>query len=107
MLPPPNYMVQFNSWLINVEGRIDGFTLADADNEVHPNPMFGHEAQVYKRTREPVYDPIDFMPVGYNTPLDFSFTTGTFIIVPPNKIIGDKEGGMVEDSEKYGEILSN
>ncbi|MCK4929375.1 MAG: hypothetical protein KAR76_06525, partial [Methanosarcinales archaeon] len=35
MLPPPNYVVQFNSWLINVEGRIDGFTLVDADNEVH------------------------------------------------------------------------
>ena len=42
VLPPPNYVVQFNSWMINVEGRIDGFTLMDADNEVHPNPMFGH-----------------------------------------------------------------
>jgi hypothetical protein len=107
VLPPPNYVVQFNSWMINVEGRIDGFTLLDVDNEVHPNPMFGHEAQVYKRTRERVYDIIDFTVVGYNNPIEFSFTTGTFIIVPPNKFIGDKEGGLIEESEKYGDILSS
>ena len=105
MLPPPNYVVQFNSWLINVEGRIDGFTLIDADNEVHPNPMFGHEAQVYKRKREPVYDPINLLPIGDNLPIEFGFTTGTFIIVPPNKFIGDKEGGNIEESEKFGEII--
>ncbi|NOR48065.1 MAG: hypothetical protein GQ533_08480 [Methanosarcinaceae archaeon] len=57
VLPPPNYMVQFNSWMINVEGRIDGFTLVDADNECHPNPMFGHEAQIYVRKKFNVEDP--------------------------------------------------
>jgi hypothetical protein len=106
VLPPPNYMVQFNSWMINVEGRIDGFTLMDADNEVHPNPMFGHEAQIYTRKRQPVYDPSNLLPVGDNLPIEFSFTTGTFIIVPPNKLIGDREGGITEDSEDYGNIFT-
>jgi hypothetical protein len=106
VLPPPNYVVQFNSWMINVEGRIDGFTLVDADNEVHPNPIFGHEAQIYTRKRQPVYDPSNLLPVGDNLPIEFSFTTGTFIIVPPNKLIGDREGGIKEDSEDYGNIFT-
>ncbi|MBC2698067.1 MAG: hypothetical protein HF975_08795 [ANME-2 cluster archaeon] len=106
VLPPPNYVVQFNSWMINVEGRIDGFTVVDADNEVHPNPMFGHEAQIYTRKRQPVYDPSNLLPVGDNLPIEFSFTTGTFMIVPPNKLIGDREGGITEDSEDYGNIFT-
>ena len=106
VLPPPNYMVQFNSWMINVEGRIDGFTLVDADNECHPNPMFGHEAQVYKREEYTVFDPYDFTKIGENQPIEFSFTTGTFIIVPPGvKGIGDRLGGTIESSSEYGNIL--
>jgi hypothetical protein len=106
VLPPPNYVVQFNSWVINVEGRIDSFTLIDADNEVHPNPIFGHEAQMYKREDIRVRDPILQHYIGYDTPIKFNFITGTFITTPPNKFIGDKEGGIVEKSEKYGEIIS-
>jgi len=106
VLPPPNYVVHFNSWMINVEGQIDGFTLVDADNEVHPNPMFGHEAQVYRREDRMVVDPYDFIKIGENTPIEFSFTTGTFIIVPPGlRGVGDKSGGMNETSLRYGKIL--
>jgi len=111
VLPPPNYMVQFNSWMINVEGRIDEFTLVDADNEVHPNPMFGHEAQVYKRKIDTVYDPITNIPIGLNHPVKFKFDTGTFIAVPPTgKSIGDKDGYnnlellFGETSSEYGKI---
>jgi len=107
VLPPPNYVVQFNSWMINVEGRIDGFTLMDADNEVHPNPMFGHEAQVYKRVDDAIEDPAnDYIKIGYNTPIEFSFSTGTFIAVPPTgRPIGDRLGGLTETSSEYGNIL--
>jgi hypothetical protein len=106
VLPPPNYVVQFNSWMINVEGRMDGFTVVDADNECHPNPMFGHEAQVYKREEHIIYDSFDLTLVGENTPIEFTFTTGTFIAVPPTgKPIGDRLGGITETSSKYGDIL--
>jgi hypothetical protein len=107
VLTPPNYMVQFNSWMINVEGRIDGFTLVDADNECHPNPMFGHEAQVYRRKNEAIEDPTnDYIRIGYNTPIEFSFSTGTFIAVPPTgRPVGDRLGGLTETSSEYGNIL--
>ena len=107
VLPPPNYVVQFNSWMINVEGRIDGFTVVDADNECHPNPMFGHEAQVYLRTDYAIEDPSnDYIRIGYNTPIEFSFSTGTFIAVPPTgRPIGDRLGGITETSQEFGEIL--
>ncbi|MCG7848307.1 MAG: hypothetical protein MIO93_03900, partial [ANME-2 cluster archaeon] len=107
VLPPPNYVVQFNSWMINVEGRIDGFTLQDVDNEVHPNPMFGHEAQIFKRTNDVVEDSSsNYEIIGRNIPIGFSFTTGTFIAVPPaGKPIGDQLGGYTETSSEYGSIL--
>ena len=107
VLPPPNYVVQFNSWMINVEGRIDEFTLFDVDNECHPHPIFGHEAQVYRRTKFNVEDPSNnFIKIGFNTPIEFKFTTGTFIAVPPSpKGIGDRSGGIDESSPEFGNIL--
>jgi hypothetical protein len=106
VLPPPNYVVQFNSWMINVEGRIDGFTLVDADNEVHPNPMFGHEAQVFKRNKFRTRDPTSDSIIGENLPIEFSFSTGTFIAVPPTgRPIGDRLDGLTETSSEYSNIL--
>jgi len=106
VLLPPNYVVQFNSWMVNVEGRIDDFVLTDADNEVHQNPVFGHEAQVYRRTDFAIEDPSnDYIRIGYNSPIEFNFTTGTFIAVPPSgKSIGDQLGGYKESSSEYGNI---
>ncbi len=43
--------------------------------------------------------------IGDNLPIKFSFTTGTFILVPPGKTIGDKEGGINEESPYFGKIL--
>lgn len=107
VLPPPNYVVQFNSWMINVEGRIDTFILQDVDDEVHPNPLWGHEAQIYLRTDDAIEDSTNnYIRIGYNTPIEFSFSTGTFIAVPPTgKPIGDRLGGIIETSSEYGEIL--
>jgi hypothetical protein len=106
-LPPPHYVVHFNSWLIDVEGRIDDFLIFDADNVCHPNPMFGHEWQVYRRTDYAVEDPAnDYIKIGDNTPMEFKFTTGTFIIVPPGpRGIGDKSINFEESSSQFGKIL--
>ena len=92
VLPPPHYVVHFNTWLIDVEGRIDDFLIFDADNVCHPNPMFGHEWQVYQRGKKVITDPATGEDIGFNTPITFSFSTGTFIAVPGGKIegVGDK-----------------
>ncbi|KAF5430610.1 hypothetical protein C5S42_00155 [Candidatus Methanomarinus sp.] len=107
VLPPPHYVVHFNSWMIDVEGRIDDFLIFDADNVCHPNPMFGHEWQVYRRTDYAVEDPAnDYIKIGDNTPMEFKFTTGTFIIVPPGpRGIGDKSINFEESSSQFGKIL--
>jgi len=93
--------------MINVEGRIDGFTLFDVDNECHPHPIYGHEAQVYRRKNEAIEDSTnDYIRIGYNTPIEFSFSTGTFIAVPTTgRPIGDISGGITETSSEYGNIL--
>jgi hypothetical protein len=106
VLPPPHYVVHFNSWMIDVEGRIDDFLIFDADNVCHPNPMFGHEWQVYRRMREFVYDTSNNMSqIGSNKPLEFKFTTGTFIMVPPGpRGVGDGLK-LNEVSSQYGNIL--
>ncbi len=75
------------------------FELIDADNEVHPNPIFGHEAQVYVREEDTVYDSTNNnLPIGDNLPIKFSFTTGTFIAVPPGKYIGDDFAHVLEET---------
>ncbi len=89
-----------------MEGRIDEFTLFDVDNECHPNPIYGHEAQMYKRMDDMVEDPVNNKKIGKNIPIEFEFTTGTFIAVPPGpKGIGDRSGGIDESSQEFGKIL--
>ena len=90
------WIMTFGAWEINVEGEFVKFELIDADNEVHPNPIFGHEAQVYIRMFKTIKDPVSESFIGTNTPINFSFTTGNFIAVPPGKLgVGDKEGGYI------------
>ncbi|MBU3966654.1 MAG: hypothetical protein KKG76_04650 [Euryarchaeota archaeon] len=100
VLPSMNpWIIQTNAWKIEVQGKINKFELLDADNEVHPNPIFGHEAQVYVREEKPVLDPLtNNRRIGNNLPLKFSFTTGTFIAVPPGKYIGDDLAHVLEET---------
>ncbi|MCD4765052.1 MAG: hypothetical protein K8R34_00935, partial [Methanosarcinales archaeon] len=93
VLPSMNpWVCTTNIWYIEVEGEFLEFIVSDVDNEVHPNPIFGHEAQIYKRTEERTKDPVDNTPVGINERISFRFITGTFIAVPPGKStgVGDK-----------------
>ena len=46
------WIATFNAWSIDVEGEFVKFEVQDVDNEVHPDPIFGHEAQVYVRKYE-------------------------------------------------------
>jgi hypothetical protein len=85
------WIATVNMWSIDVEGEYVKFEVQDGDNEVHPDPIFGHEVQVYVREEIPVYDPITKLPIGDNLRIKFNFTTGTFIVVPPGRTgVGDK-----------------
>jgi hypothetical protein len=88
-----------NFWMIRVKGRFHELMIIDADNECHPNPMFGHEAQVYSRkTVRDIYDPATDSFIGDNMPMTFEFTTGTLIFVPAGiKGVGDKRGGRTNE----------
>jgi hypothetical protein len=95
------WLTTFNMWSIDVEGEFVKFEVQDIDNEVHPDPIFGHSAQVYVRRELPVEDPLNNnVPIGDNLPIKFSFTTGTFIAVPPGKLtgVGDKDWVIIEES---------
>ena len=99
--PSTAWVATTNIWKIRVKGRFYQFHLYDFDNECHPHPIFGHEAQIYSREDyRDIRDPATGLIVGNNDPIDFEFTTGTFIFVPPGlKGVGDRrEGRDVENS---------
>lgn len=107
LLPAMNpWIMTVNAWEINVEGEFVKFEVHDIDNEVHPDPIFGHAAAVYVRKQEfGVIDAVTGLPIGNNLPIKFSFTTGTFIAVPPGKMgVGDRKGdklgplGFIDES---------
>ncbi|MEA3295518.1 MAG: hypothetical protein U9P81_11255, partial [Euryarchaeota archaeon] len=102
VLPPtPNtaWIGTTNFWTIRVKGRFHELMVIDADNECHPNPMFGHEAQVYSRKLDrDIRDPATDMIIGDNIPIEFEFTTGTLIFVPAGiKGVGDRQGGSTNE----------
>ncbi|MCD4768450.1 MAG: hypothetical protein K8R34_18360, partial [Methanosarcinales archaeon] len=93
VLPSMNpWVCTVNTWYIEVEGEFLELMVSDVDNECHPHPIYGHEAQVYRRTRDRVNNPIDNNWIGTNERISFHFITGTFIAVPPGKPtgVGDK-----------------
>jgi hypothetical protein len=98
------WIATFNMWSIDVEGEYVKFEVQDMDNECHPDPIFGHEVQVYVRKNVlDVFDPVTGLSIGSNLPIKFNFTTGTFIVVPPGKIdgVGDKDWVSVEESSGF------
>jgi len=104
ILPPFGWWCTLNIWYIEVEGEIPFFQVVDANNEAFAHPLFGHTAQEYIRTKRKIW--VDFNNnsvedpgeiVGWNTPVDFSFSTASFVIVPPGKTgVGDRAGGWDE-----------
>ncbi|MBC2706364.1 MAG: hypothetical protein HF977_01350, partial [ANME-2 cluster archaeon] len=99
--PSTAWVVTTNMWKIRVKGEFYQFQLYDFDNECHPHPIFGHEAQIFSREDyRDIRDSATGSVVGNNDPIEFEFTTGTFIFVPPGpKGVGDRrEGGTIENS---------
>jgi len=95
------WVCTINSWFIEVEGDIVKFSVQDADNEVHPNPIFGHEAQIYNREEYFVIDPISLRVIGNNNRITFNFISGTFLAVPPGKITGVGDKPTTENPNPY------
>jgi hypothetical protein len=98
------WIATFNMWSIDVEGEFVKFEVQDIDNEVYPDPIFGHEVAVYVRKSDPdIIDPVTNLSIGDNLPIKFNFSTGTFIVVPPGKIggIGDKDWIIIEESSGF------
>ncbi len=97
------WITTFNMWVIDVEGEFVKFEVQDMDNEVHPDPIFGHEAQVYVRADKLIKDSITDSFIGYNLPIKFNFTTGTFIAIPPGRLsgVGDRVGGIIEETDGF------
>ena len=99
--PSTAWVATTNIWKIRVKGEFYQFQLYDFDNECHPHPIFGHEAQIYSREDDvDIRDLVTGSVVGNNNPIEFEFTTGTFIFVPPGpKGVGDRlEVGTIENS---------
>jgi hypothetical protein len=102
VLPSMNpWVCTVNSWMIEVEGEIVELTIQDVDNEIHPNPIFGHEAQIYQRKDEMVRDTVTGNVIGSNLPITFAFKTGTFIAVPSGKITGIGDKPTIEIPNPY------
>jgi len=58
---------------------------------------------VYVRQADRIEDTITNLPLGENLPIKFNFTTGTFIVVPPGKLmgVGDKNGVIIEETTGF------
>ncbi|MCC4771208.1 hypothetical protein FXV91_13860 [Methanosarcina sp. DH2] len=105
---PPHWIFTVNVWTYEVKGEYEMFTINDNDNEVIPKPYFGHKGQMYVRKYSEIYDPIKTDEQGYNlklgtnTPIKFKFSGYAATVVGPGvKGVGDKEGGISEQSVGY------
>ncbi|MBN1281171.1 MAG: hypothetical protein JXA00_05935 [Candidatus Thermoplasmatota archaeon] len=107
LLPPFGWWCTLNVWYIEVAGQIPFFTVVDTQDETLAHPFWGHTAQAYSRTRGARYVDLnndgDLSAeelIGKNHPVDFSYATGSFIVVPPGKTgVGDRSGGWDELDE--------
>ena len=104
-LLPPHWIFTVNVWTYDVKGEYEMFTVNDNDNEVIPEPYFGHKCQKYIRKYERISHPCKKNPdgssvwLGENTRIRFQINgyTGSIVGSGP-KGVGDKEGGYLEKS---------
>jgi len=110
---PPHWIFTVNVWTYEIVGKYQVFTVIDNDNEVIPEPYFGHKGQRYVREDSEIYDPLKtddegyYLKLGDNVPIYFSFNGyATTVVGPGAKGVGDKVGGSVEKSIGYEDLLS-
>ncbi|WP_440956489.1 DUF7286 family protein [Methanosarcina sp. Mfa9] len=109
---PPHWIFTINVWTYDVIGEYEAFTVTDNDNEVIPEPYFGHKGQRYVREDELIMHPSkktqdgNILRLGKNTPITFQINGYSATIVGPGpKGVGDKIGGDSEESVGYGSLL--
>ena len=102
ILPPTPvtpWVVTINVWVIDVKGEYAEFKVIDSTDETLFNPLFGHDPQVYLRKTDRISNMDDTIVLGYNTRLNFEFTTVAFGVVPSwGMMVGDIEGGWEEQN---------
>ena len=110
---PPHWIFTANVWTYEIVGKYQVFTVIDNDNEVIPEPYFGHKGQKYVREDSGVYDPIKtdeegyYLKLGDNIPIYFRFSGYAATVVGSGiKGVGDRVGGNVEQSIGYEGLLS-
>ncbi|MGB9929720.1 MAG: DUF7286 family protein [Methanosarcina sp.] len=110
---PPHWVFTVNVWTYEIVGKYQVFTVIDNDNEVIPQPYFGHKGQRYTRKEEHINHPFlknkngGSIWIGRNTQLTFYFTGYSSTVVGPGpKGVGDKSGGYEEISAGYDQLIS-
>ncbi len=109
---PPHWIFTVNVWTYEIVGKYQSFTVIDNDNEVIPEPYFGHKGQRYVREKSPIFHPFKkdksgiASRLGTNEMITFYFSGySTTIVGPGPKGVGDKIGGSSEESEDYATLL--
>lgn len=110
---PPHWIFTVNVWTYEILGKYQVFTVIDNDNEVIPEPYFGHKGQRYVRQDEYIKHPSrknkdgSTLWLGDNTQLTFHFRGYSATVVGPGpKGVGDKIGDSAEKSAGYDELIS-
>lgn len=101
---PPHWIFTVNVWTYEIVGKYQVFTVIDNDNEVIPEPYFGHKGQKYVREKQSITLNENYL--GENKPITFRFNGYASTIVGPGpKGVGDKVKGMTEESTGYQALL--
>ena len=109
---PPHWVFTVNVWTYEIVGKYQVFTVIDNDNEVIPEPYFGHKGQRYVREKTPIFHPFKkdengvALNPGTNEMITFYFSGyATTIVGSGPRGVGDKIGGSDEISEDYENLL--
>ncbi|PAV13080.1 hypothetical protein ASJ81_18835 [Methanosarcina spelaei] len=110
---PPHWIFTVNVWTYEIVGKYEEFTIIDNNNEVIPEPYFGHKGQRYVRQDEYIKHPSrknedgSTLWLGDNTQMTFHFSGYSATVVGPGpKGVGDKIGNSAEKSAGYDELIS-
>ncbi|MFZ2497950.1 DUF7286 family protein [Methanosarcina sp.] len=108
---PPHWIFTVNVWTYEIKGEYETFSVNDNDNEVIPEPYFGHKGQKYIRKYEHISHPCKKNPdgssiwLGENARIRFQISGYASSIVGSGpKGVGDKEGGYSEKSVGFDEL---
>ncbi len=107
ILPPTPvtpWIITLNIWLIDVKGEYAEFKVIDSSDETMFHPILGHEPQIYMRKYDLIYNKNETVFFGYNSRVNFSFSTVAFSVVPAwGLMVGDLEKNI---DERDGSLLS-